>query len=238
MHESLIFFATAPDSCPYMKGGKMVSLFADPGGPMNAAVYGELLHHGFRRSGNHVYRHQCPQCRACIPYRIPVSRFKPDRSQRRTATLNRDLAVRIREASYDPEHFALYATYVNHRHKGGGMDNPTEESYRGFVTSQWCCTWLVEFRDGDRLLGVAVIDRVPDALSAVYTFFDPEFHHRGLGTLAVLWQIQRAREEGLSFVYLGYWNARSPKMAYKHRFQPGEGLVNGIWRSVGQVVSR
>ncbi|MCG5510880.1 arginyltransferase [Ectothiorhodospira lacustris] len=231
-HESLIFYATAPDTCPYLEDRKMVSLFADPGGPMDVGIYGELLHNGFRRSGNHVYRHQCPHCRACVPYRIPVAHFTPDRSQRRALKRNEGLSIITHEAGFDSEHYHLYTLYVTQRHRGGGMDNPTPESYLGFVTSRWCRTWLVEFREDGRLLGVAVVDRLPDALSAVYTFFDPAARARSLGTLAILWQIRRAREEGLPHVYLGYWNAQSPKMAYKNRFQPGEGLINGIWTPV------
>ncbi|SEP91085.1 arginine-tRNA-protein transferase [Ectothiorhodospira magna] len=228
-HASLIFYATTPDDCPYLRERRMVSLFADPEGPMDTALYGNLLQHGFRRSGNHVYRHQCPQCRACIPYRVPVAGFNPDRGQRRVLKRNAGIAATIRDAAFDPVHYRLYAAYVNQRHRGGGMDNPTPDSYLGFVTSQWCRTWLVEFREQDALLGVAVVDRLPDALSAVYTFFDPAAQARSLGTLAVLWQIQRAREEGLTHVYLGYWNPGSRKMAYKNRFRPGERLVNGIW---------
>lgn len=227
--ESLIFYATVPDACPYLGDRDMVSVFADPQQPMSPALYGGLIELGFRRSGNHVYRHQCRGCHACVPLRLPVDRFRPDRNQRRVASRNQDITVRIRPSAFDPAHFQLYERYVNTRHQGGGMDDPTPESYWGFVASHWGQTQLVEFRLGERLVGVAVTDQVPMGLSAVYTYFDPELAARSLGTLAILWQVQAARRMGLPYVYLGFWNAQTPKMAYKIRFQPAEGLVDGIW---------
>ena len=59
-------------------------------------------------------------------------------------------------------------------------------------------------------------------LSAVYSFFDPELQGRSLGTYMILWLIERARSLNLTHVYLGFWIAESPKMAYKAKFQPIE----------------
>ena len=77
---------------------------------------------------------------------------------------------------------------------------------------------------------MAVSDRLAQGLSAVYTFFDPVHSARGLGTYAVLWQIEQARRLGLDYLYLGYWIAENAKMSYKIQFRPVEGLVDGEWR--------
>ncbi len=42
--------------------------------------------------------------------------------------------------------------------------------------------------------------------------------------------MERARAEGLPYVYLGYWVPECRKMAYKARFRPCEILVGGTWR--------
>lgn len=226
---TLHFYATPPDPCPYLPGRKMVSVFADPRADMDVALYGRLARHGFRRSGRHVYRHQCPDCRACIPLRVPVDGFQPNRNQRRVWRRNRDLSVHVIKASPREEHFELYRRYVDTRHPGGGMDDPSPTDYWRFIDSDWSDTDLVEFRLEGRLVCVAVVDRLPDGLSAVYTFFDPEDAVRSPGTLAVLWQIHEAQRLGLPYVYLGYWIAGSEKMAYKASFRPAQGLRDGVW---------
>ena len=64
---------------------------------------------------------------------------------------------------------------------------------------------------------------------ALATFFDPEPSSAGYGTSSILWQIERCRELGLPYLYLGYWIRESPKMAYKAGFRPIEGLTAGRW---------
>jgi arginine-tRNA-protein transferase len=68
-----------------------------------------------------------------------------------------------------------------------------------------------------------------DGLSLVYSFFAPERNDSSPGSAIILWHIDWARSLGLPFVYLGYWIADSPKMAYKIRFEPLEVLGREGW---------
>ena len=72
-------------------------------------------------------------------------------------------------------------------------------------------------------------DVLADGLSMVYSFFDPDYADRGLGTFMILDHIQRARKMGLPYVYLGYWVEGSRKMDYKRRFRPQEHLMARGW---------
>jgi arginine-tRNA-protein transferase len=102
--------------------------------------------------------------------------------------------------------------------------------FRAMVEDTPIDTLITEFRMDGRLVGGCLTDRLGDGLSAVYSFYAPELDRQSLGTYAILWLIERARLEGLPYVYLGYWVPESRKMAYKARFRPCEILVGGTWR--------
>lgn len=224
----LRMFLTTDYPCSYLPGRQARNLVADPTVTDNR-LYTRLAELGFRRSGDHVYRPHCRGCTACRSLRIPVDRFQPNRSQRRIWNRNQDLQVQVIDAEFKEEHFQLFARYLGARHIGGGMDPANSESYWSFITSRWSPTGLGEFRDHRKLMAVAVMDRLDNGLSAVYTFFDPLETTRGLGTFAILWQIAEARRLELKWVYLGYWIEQCAKMAYKTRFKPHEIFVAERW---------
>lgn len=226
------FYLTAPYACSYLDGREARSQVAAPAHLIGPAAYSRLIREGFRRSGHYTYRPHCDGCKRCVPARVQVQAFRPGRSQRRCQRLNESLAASIQPLEFRDGHFALYQRYQRARHTGGGMDMDDSEQYSQFLLSSQVNSSLVEFRDGENLVMVAVVDRVEDGLSAVYTFFDPALEKRGLGTYAVLWQIELARSLGLPYVYLGYWIAESPKMAYKSNFRPLQGLVGGSWTTL------
>lgn len=225
-------YASPPHSCAYLDGREAITQFIDPSQTMDTRLYSQLVDAGFRRSGEYVYRPRCTSCQACRPARIPVAAFQPSRGQRRTWRRNLDLEVCTIPAGFRDEHFALYRRYISTRHAGGDMDVTNPDRYREFLLSSWSDTWCYEFRLHGRLVAVAVIDRMVQGLSAVYTFFDPAYADRGLGTFALLWEIAQAQREGLAWLYLGYWIAECPKMSYKSRFHPLEIYRDGGWRAL------
>lgn len=230
--KKLNFYITSAHPCNYLPGRQASSLIADLRVRITTPIYAALINHGFRRSGDYVYRPHCQACDACVPVRVPVALFQPQRSQKRTWRRNQDLHVRRVECAYHAEHFLLYQRYVRSRHNGTGMDQCGPDHYMEFIGSAGIDTVLYEFRHGDALLAVAVVDQLPQGLSAVYTFYeadDAQLAKRSLGTFGVLRLIEECRTRDLPWLYLGYWIANSEKMAYKNRFQPLHAYREGHW---------
>ena len=221
-------YATHPHPCSYFDDREAKTIFIDPDMTPSPALYSELSRRGFRRSGNHIYRPDCNRCRECIASRVPVALFSPTRSQRRSIKRNADLSTKIFSAPSE-ESYALYERYINGRHRDGDMFPPSREQFNSFLGPSNATTEYVHFYLGDDLVAVAVTDVLDDGLSAIYTFYDPEFSRRGLGVYGILWQISEAKSRNLPYIYLGYWIRDCQKMSYKTDYRPIELLINSRW---------
>ena len=225
----LKLFSTAPHPCSYLDDEEASTLFIDPDAKINQTIYTYLSERGFRRSGQFLYKPDCPNCQACISIRIPVNRYNFSRNDKRLLKKNAELEViQVADIATD-EYYNLYADYITTRHHDGDMFPPSQEQYQNFLTNAFETTQYFVFTLHGKPKAIAVVDRFINAISSVYTFFDPHDEKRSLGSFAILWQIQKAKELNLDYVYLGYWVKDCQKMRYKTRFRPSEVFINQRW---------
>ncbi len=182
-----------------------------------------LLASGWRRSGALIYEPDCPFCAKCVPFRIPVAQFKPNRTQKRTLKRNEDLTVANVPNQITDERATLYESYILSRHDG--LMSGSRREFEQFLGISAVHSEELEIRDqNSTLIAVLVFDKTPNAWNAVYCYFDPNQPKRSLGTFAILKAISCCRStckvEDEAYLYMGYWVPESQTMDYKRMFRP------------------
>lgn len=231
--ESLFVYTSPPSPCSYLPD-RDASLTYEMVGALSAAEYQTRLTAGWRRFGFTMFRPACRGCSECRSLRVPVAAFKPDRSQRRCLATNApDVRLAIGAPAVTAEKLDLYDRFhgsqserVGWSHHGPKDASDYAESFvdNPFATQEWC------YYLGKKLVGVGYVDRVPDGLSAIYFFHDPDERPRSLGTFNVLSVIRQAAEWKVPHVYLGYFVEGCRSLEYKARFRPNEAIgASGEW---------
>ena len=98
-------------NCPYIRGQTEQRIAVDISN--DPQCHDGLAAAGFRRVENWVYRPACPQCNACLPWRVDVAAFKSksehvadyQKKQRPHQTSLPDLTP-------SDDHYRLFKTYV------------------------------------------------------------------------------------------------------------------------------
>ena len=232
------FFVTTPAPCPYLPGKSERKVFTELKGPHAEQLNEALGRIGFRRSQTVAYRPSCAGCQACVSVRVAATEFAPSQTQRRNMRRNSDLITTECRPWATDEQFELLQKYLSVRHPGGGMAMMDETDYADMVEHTPVTSYVIEYREPSqdgitpgRLVGACLTDRQADGLSMIYSFYDPEHSARsGLGNYIILNHIQRSDEQGLPYVYLGYWVEGSDRMRYKVRYRPLERLTRDGWQ--------
>lgn len=94
------------------------------------------------------------------------------------------------------------------------------------------------------LIAVGVIDVLPECVSSVYFYYDPDYSFLSLGTYASLREIALVRELSkfsprLTNYYLGFYIPSCPKMRYKANVKPSFLLCPEVftWHELDEKLS-
>lgn len=231
------FYVTAPQPCPYLAGKVERKLFTALQGEGARHLNDVLSHQGFRRSQNVLYRPSCAGCSACLSARIVVRDFVPTRGQRRVLRRNAHLERAPRSPSATAGQYALFRRYLDARHATGGMADMDMGEFSAMIEESPVRSLVVEYHrpGGGGLVAVCLTDILSDGVSMVYSFFDPDLQRESLGSFVILDHIALAAEQGLPYVYLGYWVPGSAKMEYKSCYRPLEIFADGAWSQLGDT---
>ena len=228
------FYVTAPQPCPYLEGRMERKLFTALQGDNAERLNDSLSQQGFRRSQNVLYRPSCADCSACLSARIDVAAFRANKAQKRTLKRNAHLVRRATSPWASEDQYDLFRRYLDARHAQGGMADMDVFEFAAMIEETPIRSRVVEYTDGDggALTAVSLTDILADGLSMVYSFYAPHLPKQSLGTYMILDHVEIARENGLPYVYLGYWVPGSRKMGYKANFSGLEVYAGGQWRKM------
>jgi arginyl-tRNA--protein-N-Asp/Glu arginylyltransferase len=107
------------------------------------------------------------------------------------------------------ELYARYHASINFTASG------TLENVLYDVTRTVYDSYLIEIRDGNKLIAAGVFDRGRHAIAGIVNFFDPVYKKFSLGKLLVLLKYQYCIHNRIPIYYPGYYSPEYAKFDYK-----------------------
>ena len=231
IYSNLNFHSSLPRPCPYIPGKKEYLLFTDLTKFVSKRTLEKLISDGFRRSENIFYKPNCKNCKACMSSRIIVNNFLFSKKFKRILRKNHDLKFKIVKPKTNQEHYKLFKKYLKLRHSKGDMVDMTYLDFRTMLEISPVDTKIIHLYKNNKFFGAMLYDVYKNSYSANYSFYNPKFKNRSLGTFLILKLVEQAKIEKMKYLYLGYYIKECKKMSYKKNFKPIEILKNKKWES-------
>ncbi len=145
--------------------------------------------------------------------RLAVVRSEYGPKQRRLFRLNEQFAVAVRPFRLTAEYEALYERYYQ------SIDFDANPSLGDLLLEgsphNIFDTYVLEVRDGERLIAAGVFDHGTDTIAGIVNFYDPDYRKYSPGKYLMLLKLEHARRHGLGYYYPGYLVHNYPKFDYK-----------------------
>jgi arginine-tRNA-protein transferase len=178
---------------------------------------------GYRRFGKMYFRPICMGCNECQSIKIDVANFQWSKSKRRVLRKAQNIQIVIQSPSVSQSHLELFRKYHLYKKEKNGWEyhEVTPQSYfSSFVDGAYDYGYEVLYFYEEQLIGVDLIDILPNGISSIYFYYDPDFSKFNLGKLSLYYQIIMAKERGLDWIYLGYYVQGCPSLEYKAEYKP------------------
>lgn len=219
---NIVEFSTLESKCSYLenKRSRMEYKYIEN---IPIDLNNALVKRGWRRFGNYYSRPQCSNCQECLNLRVDAQNFNLSKSVRRTFIKCSNIKFAIQKPTISAEHLELYDKYHKHMEQKKGWKHYSikPQTYMElYVNGGGDFAREVLYFYGSTLIGVDLIDFIDDGISAIYFFYDPNFHKLSLGRLSMYQQILFAREQNLRWIYLGYYVKDCNSLNYKHQYKP------------------
>lgn len=183
----------------------------------------DFIQRGFRRFGKMYFRPICSTCDECKSIKIDVRNFSFSKSQRRVIRKAKNIRSIIQKPSLTKSHIELFEKY--HLHMKDQKDweytaTTAQGYYNSFVSGANEFGYEVLYFDEERLIGVDLIDILPNGISSIYFYYDPDYKKYALGKLSMYKQIMFAKETDKEWIYMGYYVKDCPSLSYKSHYEP------------------
>ena len=183
----------------------------------------DLIERGYRRFGKMYFRPICSTCQECQSIKIDIENFKFSSSQKRVLKKASHIESFIQKPSLTKEHLELfkkYHLYMSDKKGWEYYETTAQSYYNSFVNGHNDFGYEVLYYDGNKLIGVDLIDILEDGISSIYFYYDTDYMKYSLGKLSLYNQISFAKKSKKKWIYLGYYVEDCPSLSYKSHYKP------------------
>jgi len=197
------------------------------------------LEHGWYRMGQRIFTVDYIFISEWI--RVFWLRFRMDRfefgkkqnqlisrnSRFQTAVLPLKMTLEIEEL------YALYRKSIDFEASNSASELLFDEVYTGEILHNVYDSYMIQVRDGQKLIAVGVFDLGKETMAGIVNFYHPEYKKFSLGKFLILKKMEYAIGQNLPWYYPGYIGHNLSKFDYK--LDPGIEAAeilepfDGIW---------
>ncbi|CAD8164673.1 unnamed protein product [Paramecium pentaurelia] len=174
-----------------------------------------------------------------VLYYLQKFDFQSNHPQETQTKKHHQIQIKWVKAQFQDDSFEVYKKYQKSVHD---KERVSKMSYINFVCvdaldSQELGCWHMKYYLENQLIAVGVVDLLPQSVSSVYFFYDPDYKKYSLGVYGVLSEIEYIQKKQISspqlqYYYMGFYIMDSKKMAYKAEYTPCELLCPRTYRWV------